>query len=239
MRGREPALDVEADDLRLRVGGAEVAIERLGGPDDAPLLLGLAIDVAADASEGWSGMQGSLAPITDRAGDGRGRLFVDLPGQTGDWTDDPESPGREVRPQPSVNLARLVISALARFEGQRGRTFLVVLTDGRNEPTKDEWAEANDAAAASGVPVLVVALWDDEFSQRTRKNLKKLTEVSGGSLFLVQGRAQLGSAADRFGRYLDGGYVIRFRTPPGGQGGEISLSATDRSVTISAPQSIR
>jgi hypothetical protein len=241
MRGRDPVQDLEAGDLRLRIGGAEVAVENLGDAESAPLLLGLAIDVEPGEVDDWSGMQGSLAPIIDRAGGGRGRLFVADSSGVGDWGAEPGSRGSDVGSQLSMNVAQQVVASLERFAGERGRTFLVVLTDGRNEPIKEEWRQATDAAATSGVPILVVALWDDKFSQRTRKNLKKLTDASGGSLFLVQGRSQLDSAADRFGRYLDGGYAIRFRSPSAGQGEAvaISLSATDREITVNAPKSIR
>ncbi len=91
------------------------------------------------------------------------------------------------------------------------------------------------------MPILVIALWDDGFSNRTRKNLKKLTDDSGGSLFLVQGRAQLESAADRFGRYLDGGYSLRFRSSGGDRQTvtTISVSASEKELDVSAPKSIR
>jgi hypothetical protein len=241
MRGRDPAQDLDAGDLRLRVGGSEMPVEKLGDSDSAPLLLGLAIDVVPDDVDGWSGTQGSLAPIVERAGGGRGKIFVANPRGVGDWEAEPGSPGRGVGSQTTVNVAQSVVASLERFEGQRGRSFLVVLTDGRSEPTKDEWQQATDAAGGAGVPILVVALWDEEFSQRTRKNLKKLTVVSGGSLFLVQGRNQLESAADRFGRYLDGGYAVRFRMPSVEQGAVMTagVSATDREITVSAPKSIR
>ena len=109
------------------------------------------------------------------------------------------------------------------------------------EPAKEDWQEATEAAGEAGVPILVIALWDDAFNQRTRKNLKKLTEVSGGSLFLVQGRAQLESAADRFGRFLDGGYSLRFRSPAGDRQSvtTISVSASDKDLDVSAPKTIR
>jgi len=241
MRGRDPAQNLGANDLRLKVGGTDVAIEQLGDSQTAPLLLGLAIDVEADDVADWSGMRGSLAPITDRAGGGRGRLFVTDSTGVGDWGAGSESRESIVGSQPAMNVAQQVVASLERFRGERGRTFLVVLTDGRGEPNKDDWKRANDAAGTAGVPILVVALWDDEFSSKTRKNLKKLTVDSGGSLFLVQGRGQLPSAADRFGRYLDGGYAVRFRRPPAAQGAvmPISVTATDREITISAPESIR
>jgi hypothetical protein len=241
MRGRESAQGLEAADLRLRVLGSEVPIEELGNDTNSPLLLGLAVDVLADDAGVWAGTQGSLAPIVERAAEGRGRLFVASSSGVGDWDAEPESSSATGSSQPPMNVAGLIEAALERFEGERGRRFLVVLTDGRNDPTKDEWRRATDAAGQAGVPILVVALWDGEFSKKTRKNLRKLTAVSGGSLFLVQGRTQIASAADRFGRYLDGGYAVRFRMPSLEKGGSIAVlvSAMDREVTVSAPESIR
>ena len=185
-------------------------------------------------------MRGSLAPITDRAGGGRGRLFVADAAGVGEWGAEAGSSGAGVGSRQTSNVAQQVVASLERFRGERGRTFLVVLTDGRGEPSKDDWQQASDAAGKAGVPILVVVLWDDKFSNKTRKNLKKLTVESGGSLFLVQGRSQLGSAADRFGRYLDGGYAIRFQSSSTEQAGAlvISVSATDREITVTAPKSL-
>jgi len=241
LRGREPAKSIDVTGLRLRVAGSEVPVEELGDLDSAPLLLGLAIDVGPDEIDDWSGMQGSLAPIVERAGDGRGRLFVANPSGVGRWDAGPAPPDRVDGSRALMNVSQLVIASLERFDDRRGRTFLVLLTDGRNEPSKEEWQQATESAGAAGVPILVIALWDDDFQNRTRKNLKKLTEVSGGSLFLVQGRAQLESAADRFGRYLDGGYSIRFKSPGGDRQTvtTISVSASDKELKVSAPKTIR
>ena len=241
LRGREPAKSIDVTGLRLRVAGSEVPVEALGDLESAPLLLGLAIDVGPNEIDDWSGMQGSLAPIVERAGDGRGRLFVANPSGVGRWDAGSAPPDRVDGSRALLNVSQLVIASLERFDDRRGRTFLVLLTDGRNEPSKEEWQQATESAGAAGVPILVIALWDDDFQNRTRKNLKKLTEVSGGSLFLVQGRAQLESAADRFGRYLDGGYSIRFKHPGGDRQTvtTISVSASDKELDVSAPKTIR
>ena len=164
-RGREAARGLEAGDLRLRVGGSEVPIEELGDDGNSPLWLGLAIDVLAEDTGAWADTQGSLAPIVERAAAGRGRLFVASASGVGDWGAEPGSQSTASGSLPQTNVAGLVEAALERFEGVRGRSFLVVLTDGRNEPTKDEWQRASDAAGGAGVPILVIALWDSEFSQ--------------------------------------------------------------------------
>jgi hypothetical protein len=240
-RGREPVTDVDISAFQLRVGGSQVPVEGLGDARNAPLLLGLAIDVASEEVDDWSGMRGSLSPIVERAGGGRGRLFVATSAGIGAWDAEPEAARRETGTEISDNVARLVIASFERFTGVHGRTFLVVLTDGRNEPAKEEWRKATEVAGEAGVPILVVALWDEDFNNGTRKNLKKLTDVSGGSLFLVQGRSQLDSAADRFGRFLDGGYSLRFRSPGGDRQtvSAISVSTSDKALNVSAPKSIR
>jgi len=240
-RGREAVRDLDENDLRLRLGGADASIVSLGGPDDAPLLLGFAIDVMSGDAGGWSASRGSLAPLADRAGGGRGRFFVATSSGVGEWGAEAGSSARMHGAPVGENVALLIVAALETFTGQRGRTFLIVLTDGRSEPTKEEWNHAADAAASAGVPILVIALWDEEFSNRTRKNLKQLTITSGGGLFLVQGRAQLPSAADRFGRMLDGSYALRFESPPesGGKPIPLSVSASDKDLDVSAPKSIR
>ncbi|MCU0234562.1 MAG: hypothetical protein MUE90_11115, partial [Thermoanaerobaculales bacterium] len=102
------------------------------------------------------------------------------------------------------------------------------------------WQNAADAAAASGTPVLVVALWDERFSQRTRKQLRELAEVSGGSLFLVQGRGQLDRAAERFGPLLDAGVSLRFTVPVGlSLPAELRLEAARDGLEVTSSKRLR
>jgi hypothetical protein len=240
-RAREPARDLGVEDLRLRIDGSEVGIERLGDAAHAPLLLGLAIDVSGGQAGGWANQGGTLEPLAQRVGGGRGRLFVATGGGVGGWGQDPEPQAGAAKASAAENVAQLIVASLAPFAGLRGRTFLVVLTDGRNEPTKTEWQNAFSAAGEAGVPVLVIVMWDQDFSPRTRKELKRIATVSGGSLFLVQGSDQLGSAGDRFSLAIDAGVAVRFKEPPGLNGGalQISVTSTEKDLEISAPESIR
>jgi hypothetical protein len=239
LRGRELARDLQATDLRLRVARTEVPIAELGGSSRAPLLLGVAVDGVTESGTGWSGGGGQLEPLVERTSGGRGRVFFAASGQSvGEWDDalnssaDTGASGGDV--------ASLIVASLARFDGMRGRRFLLVVTDGRNEPDKAAWQQAVAAAGEAGTPVLVVALWDEGFSQRTRKNLREIAEVSGGSLFLVQGSGQLDRAAERFGPLLDAGVAVRFRLPEGvALPAPVALESPDRELAVSAPRAIR
>ncbi|HSO23226.1 MAG TPA: hypothetical protein VLT81_09975, partial [Chondromyces sp.] len=184
LEGREPARGLRPSDLRLRVNGAEVSIEALGEAGEAPLFLGVAVDAGPDSGIGWPG-GGDLAPLITRARDGLGKTFYAASGDpVGGWGAGPpaSAPGGT-----GGDVASLIVDSLRRFDGVRGRRFLLVVTDGRNQPDKESWKQAVTAAGEAGTPVLVVALWDEGFSRRTRNNLREIAEVSGGSLFLVQG----------------------------------------------------
>jgi hypothetical protein len=240
-RARKPVRDLGVDDLQLRIDGKDAVIESLGDAEHAPLLLGLAFDVNGGGAGGWASQRGTLEPLARRAVGGRGRLFIADAAGVGAWGEDPEPPEDVPGASGADNVAQLVAASLAPFEDLRGRTFLIVLTDGRNEPTKTEWQGALAAAGEAGVPVLVIVMWDEDFSPRTRKELKRIAEASGGSLFLVQGSDQLGSATDRFGLALDAGVAVRFQPPPGSGAGtmKVSITATDKELELSAPESIR
>jgi hypothetical protein len=237
LRGREPARDLRPDDLLLRVGGVEVPVAALGGAQEAPLLLGIAVDAAADKGVGWPG-GGDLASLTRRAAEGLGSSFYAASGGlVGEWGAEPPAaaPGGT-----GGDVASLVVDVLRRFDGTRGRRFLLVVTDGRNEPPKDAWREAVAAAGEAGTPVLVVALWDEGFSRRTRNNLREIAEVSGGSLFLVQGGAQLDRAAERFGPLLDAGVAVRFRVPAGvALPAEVRLEGVQRGLEVATAERLR
>ena len=100
--------------------------------------------------------------------------------------------------------------------------------------------EAVATAEVSGVPVLVIALWDKDFKSSVRKQLQKIAEASGGRLFLSQGPDQLDSVAERYGRALDAGVAVRFQPPPGMKvPSAISLSAGDRSLDVTAPAKLK
>ena len=76
--------------------------------------------------------------------------------------------------------------------------------------------------------------------QKIRKNLQRVTADSGGSLFLVQGVSQLGGVVERYGRLIDAGVAVRYRRKAGTEGPQaISLAATDRTLEVSSPKTVR
>jgi len=239
-RGREPVPDLTPGALRLRIAKAEVPIAGIGDAGNSPLYLGVAVDLSPAEVPRWPAIGRGLEPLVERVGGGRGRFFVATDGNETDWAADPAEISEALESPTGGDLATLVVASLAHFEGQRGRTFLILLTDGHFETSKSTWSDATAAVDRAGVPILVLALWNDEFPQRARKNLQQIAAASGGRLFLVQGTDQLGGAVERYGRIIDAGVALRFQMPAGMKSpSPISVDANDRSIKVTAPKKIR
>ncbi len=240
LRDNEPATGLTAADFSVRIDRKDAVVEKVGDADRAPLQLGVAVDVASGSAAGWSQSGGRLFSLVQRARGGRGHVFFAADGRIGTWD---AGPGEARGGPASVSaggLTSLIIDSLGRFEGRRGRAFLVVVTDGRSDADKAAWKAATDAAANAGVPVLVIALWDEKFNDRLRRNLKTIGESSGGGLFLVQGSDQLNRAAERFGPMIDAGVALRLMLPPGVTlPAQVSVDATEKSLEVTAPKSVR
>jgi len=239
-RGREPVPDLTPGALRLRIAKAEVPIKGIGDAGNSPLYLGVAVDLSPAAASKWPAIGRGLEPLVERAGGGRGRVFVATDGAETDWDVDPRKISEVLESPAGGDLATLIVTSLARFEGQRGRTFLILLTDGRFDTSKAVWADATAAVDRAGVPILVLAMWNDEFPQRARKTLQQIAAASGGRLFLVQGIDQFGGVVERYGRTIDAGIALRFEMPAGMKSpSSVSVDANDRSIEVIAPKMIR
>jgi hypothetical protein len=239
-RDGEPTTGLTAADFRLMVDRKETVIEAVGDAERAPLQLGVAVDVAAGSAAGWSQSGGRLFPLVQRARGGRGHMFFAADGRIGAWDGGPGGARGGTDTVSAGGVTSLIVESLGRFEGRRGRSFLVVVTDGLNDADKAAWKAATDVAASAGVPVLVIALWDDNFSQRTRKYLKEIAEGSGGGLFLVQGSDQLDRAAERFGPMIDAGVALRFALPSSvSLPAAVSVATNDKTLEVTAPKGVR
>ena len=93
---------------------------------------------------------------------------------------------------------------------------------------------------SAGIPILVMALWDDGFRKKLRKNLQQIASISGGRLFMLQSFDQMEGAVERYGAVLDAGVALRFERPTAGKGSsQVAVTAPDRTLDITAPKTIR
>ncbi|HOC43502.1 MAG TPA: VWA domain-containing protein [Thermoanaerobaculales bacterium] len=235
-----PIVGLGPSGFRLRVGGSEVTVEEVGDADSSPLNLAIVADVAADAGELLDEVSGQLGRFSLRTGDG-GRLMVVT---TGDprptWGATPDRIARwaeEAGQGRTDDLAGLVAAASQSFAGRRGRSFLVVVTDGRDSSGKAAWKDAAVAVEAAGVPVFVVGLRDSGFDDQARSALSRAADVSGGRSYFLGSAEMAGMTLDYVGDLIDASYALAFRPPAAGPGPrEVKVDVANRDWQVHAPR---
>jgi hypothetical protein len=240
-RQGKPVVGLSAGQIQVEFSSSQVPVVAVGDADSAPLLMGFAFDLSPQSAVDWQRISRGLDPLMERARDGRGRAFVATVGEVGGWNEQPTTFEDEVDEVAGGDLAGLISDSLRQFEGLRGRSVLLVVTDGRSQPSKDEWRRVAASVETAGVPVLVASLWDDRFSQRLRKQLSEVAASSGGRSFLVQGADQFVSVVERFGPLIDATVAVRIEAASltGDRAFNLKVNVADPAVEVAAPKSIR
>jgi hypothetical protein len=233
VRNGLPVDDPQARDLTVTAGRTAIPVMSVVQPGDAPLVLGIALDLGPESArdQSWIGrMVGSLA---DR---GAARVRVlHRAGVDSGWGTAPAAVTdvlATLEPSNLGDLGKLVGAALDGFSGQGGRCWLLLVTDGRRAPDGG-WKGVEQRAEAAGVPILVVGLWHGEFGSANRKHLRRLVTAAGGAVFYLQGPSQIEDLIERFGAVLDGSSVVRVAAPGGTGDVEVRFIAGDASVVSS------
>ena len=227
-----PILGLDPSAFRLRVGGSVVAVEEVGDAHSAPLNLAVVADLSPDAGDMAQDVARELGKFSHRTRDG-GHLLVDTSVDPRPmWGADPDSIARwaeatgEGRPD---DLAELVAEAAWAFAGRRGRSFLLVVSDGSDTSDKVAWRETAAAAEASGVPVFVIGLRDSGFDDRARSGLGRIADATGGRSYFLGSSKMAGMTLDYVGELIDASYALAFRLPPGGAGSrELRVEVANR-----------
>lgn len=142
---------------------------RAPGPaahQDLPVHMVVALDVTAADSERATSIARALEHSA-LAGGGRSSAFSSNDAATAN--------------APGILRAALSSSLTSHFGAP-----VVLITDGRRQASNAAWKEAQTAARSGDVPVLVVGLWNSDFSSGLQKKLRKIASQSGGRLFFLQ-----------------------------------------------------
>lgn len=85
-------------------------------------------------------------------------------------------------PDPTVAIGRALKILRPTSEPQA----IVVLSDVRRKAPRSKWKEIEALVQASGLPVFVIGLWNDQSHPGTRKQFKNLATGSGGRSYQLQ-----------------------------------------------------
>jgi hypothetical protein len=241
-----PVPGLESPQFRLRVNGRDAEIDAVAS-SGAPLFLGFAVDISETMAPYLSelsrhlsrlalrtvGESGALSLVT---ADAEAELVLDWGATASELAQTLGKSG--VREQ--GDLAGLVTTSLAAFEGRAGRRFLILVTDGGHREPQSGWNQAGAAVEAAGVPMVVIGFRGDWLNERTRRQLERFSAASGGKNYFLPDTGMLQMTLDYVTDLINGSYAIRFRNPSKGSGpSKIRLETADKRLDVAHPKTMR
>jgi hypothetical protein len=241
-----PVPVLESPQFRLRVNGRDTEIDAVGA-SEVPLFLGFAVDVSETMAPYLPELSRQLSRLALRTvgdvgqlslvtADAEAELVLDWGATASELAQTLNKSG--VREE--GNLAGLVATSLAAFEGRSGRRFLILVTDGGHREPQSSWNEAAAAVEAAGVPLVVIGFRGDWLRERTRRQLERFAAASGGRNYFLPDTGMLQMTLEYITDLINGSYAIRFSNP--GRGSDLSrirLETTDRSLDVAHPRTMR
>jgi hypothetical protein len=237
-----PILGLGPTAFQLRVGGSPVTVNAVGDAASAPLNLAIVADLAPDAGELADEIARQLGRFSLRTRNGGDLLVATAVDPRPSWGAGADSIMRwadataDGRPD---DLAALVTAAAQSSAGRRGRSFLVVVTDGSDACGKTSWKEASAAAEAAGAPVFVIGLRDSEFDDQARSALGRVADASGGRSYFLGSAGMAGMTLDYLGELIDASLALAFRPPATGPSPrEVKVEVVNRDWQVDYPRRI-
>jgi len=238
-----PIVGLGKTSFGLKIAGNDVAIDHIGEGAEVPLNLGFAVGVSQSSLESLDNVVRQIERLALRTADGKGEVFLAVTGAEPSivepWTTNPEKISRALEsaaPPGQTSLSRILRDSAQTFDGRRGRSVLIIISDGSDDSSKADWKEATSAATSAGIPVFVIGLSDSGFPSRTRSSLVKLAAASGGRSYFLANDSMLQLTLDYVGELVDTSYVIQFVTQPGG--GPVKVESGNRAWEVHHPSRI-
>jgi VWFA-related protein len=241
-----PILGLGPESFRLRVSGKQQTIRELATADDAPLFLGIAIDMSVSMTEYLPELSRLLSRLVLRTlGDDGGLLLVTGDTETTvalDWGASPADMATALQRPGSateIDIAEMVSTGVESFAQRRGRKFLIVVTDGGQKASPTDWKQTTAIVEAAGVPVFVVGLRGDPFRERTRRQLEGFSTHTGGKHYFLSDAGLLRMTFDYLTDLIGGSYALRFDLQRTDKLHKVNLSTAVKGQTVLHPKTIR
>jgi hypothetical protein len=237
-----PILGLDASAFTLRVGGSGATVAAVGNVASAPLNLALVADVATDAAELANEIARQLGRFSLRARNGGDLMVMTTAEPRPVWGAGADAITRwadEAAAGRPDDLARLVAAAAQAAAGRRGRSVLVVVTDGSDACGKAAWKDAADAAEAAGVPIFTIGLRDNGFDDQARAGLSRIADATGGRSYFLGSAGMAGMTLDYLGELIDASYALAYRQAAASGGPrELKVEAVNRDWQVHHPRRV-
>lgn len=216
----EPVAGLTRDAFAVREDGVDVPVEGFGTTADLPLALGLAVDTSGSMEDRWDDVKRAVTGFVNklqRSGDESFLLSFAFDARIEEqWSRDSrgiEAALDRLKPEGGTSLNDAVVHALEAFRGRRGRTALVLLTDGDDTTSRTGWDVALRYVKTARVPIFPIGLRIGKLDFALRGRLRELARATGGEAFFPKNPQELGAAYADISQQLRTQYLLSYVSP--------------------------
>lgn len=105
-----------------------------------------------------------------------------------------------------------LIYTLYYFNGLKGQRAIILLSDGKDESSRFEFADALEYAQRSGVAIYAIGLGSAKREMESRRKLNRLADETGGRTFFIDDIAELPTIYDTIQLELRSRYLLAYQS---------------------------
>ncbi len=208
------------DAFRVFEDGKEVPLEGFATTEQLPLALGILVDTSGSMLEEFPEVRQAVAGFASRLLRPGDRYFLmtfsfEARMQL-DWATDPQGlmgALERVTPEGGTALFDAAVRALELFRGKRGRSALVLLSDGDDNASRASWDVALRYARTVRVPIFTIGYRISKLDFIVRQRLKDLAQATGAEVFYAPKKSDLVDVYKRIDEQLRAQYLLTYRSP--------------------------
>jgi len=213
----DPVTDLTIDDFTVYEDKVEQTISHFSLHRDLPVRMGIVIDTSGSMTETLPTVQRVVMGFLRDLLRPRDRAFIEtfsdrpdiLAGFTANFTII-ENALLALYADRATALYDAVIMGLFQFSGVSGRRAMVVLSDGDDTASDNDFSDALGYAQRMGVTIYTIGINIPTTKIATRWQTSKLASATGGRAFFVSEKSELGIIYDEINRELRTQYLIAF-----------------------------
>lgn len=215
-----PVSGLSAADFEVFEDEQQVEVVGFSRTEDLPLSLGLVVDTSGSMREPFpvvrTAVTGFVAQLL-RPGDAVFLATFDFDARVlVPWTRQVEAVREALRtkvPEGGTSLHDALVTSLEEFRRRRGRTALVLLTDGEDTTSRTGWDVTLRFVRTMRVPIFPIGFQISRLDLGIRNRLQTLARETGGQAFFAPRSGELGEAYAAIAAQLRSQYLLSYRSP--------------------------